>query len=440
MMSFPSPSPANSPPPAEVHDDEAAEARHPSLPTRMILGLLRLLGVALLVYLTYFFTITFANRQPAAAPLTEEQKDLARKAEDLRAKGKTLLTSYGWVNPATKSVRIPIDRAMELLAAEAAQPAAPQAAPRPSSPGPAAPGTATTATPSSALHAIARRTRRRGGTGAERTAGSRRHASRADVSLVCMACHDADGKGKIVRLAMPAIPDLTDPKWQASRTDAELTHSILEGKESLVNGVKLPLMLPMKDKLGLAHTDVKDMVAYMRKFKDGKQVVSATPGGTPEQVTVTPAVPVPPSLTPTPAPPSLMPSTYTHRVGDDCSEPGGSASSCRAPGESDRRVRGPNAEHGPSPGRRHCATRTSPLATAAGDRDGLDEHRGAGGAASCGRLDSTTRFASLATDRMDAARSSGRRCRRSPTSRRTTGTRPRATASSPPASSRARGP
>ena len=99
--------------------------------------------------------------------------------------------------------------------------------------------------------------------------------------LVCMACHGTDGKGKIVRLAMPSIPDLTDVKWQASRKDSELQHSILEGKDSIVNGVKLPLMLPMKNKLALAHTDVKDMVAFMRGFKDGKQVVSATPGGMP---------------------------------------------------------------------------------------------------------------------------------------------------------------
>ena len=129
---------------------------------------------------------------------------------------------------------------------------------------------------------------------------------------VCMACHDSDGKGKIVKLAMPTIPDLTDPKFQASRTDAELTHSILEGKESTVNGVKLPLMLSMKDKLALGHTDVKDMVAFMRAFKGGKQVVSATPGaatpvrGAPIQIAqatapTTPAAAVPITST-TPAP------------------------------------------------------------------------------------------------------------------------------------------
>lgn len=29
---------------------------------------------------------------------------------------------------------------------------------------------------------------------------------------------------------MPELPDFTDPKWQDSRSDAELTRSILEGK------------------------------------------------------------------------------------------------------------------------------------------------------------------------------------------------------------------
>ena len=70
--------------------------------------------------------------------------------------------------------------------------------------------------------------------------------------MVCMACHDADGKGKIVKLAMPTIPDLTDPKWQSTRTDAELTHSILEGKESHGRtGSRSPSCSSMKDKLAL---------------------------------------------------------------------------------------------------------------------------------------------------------------------------------------------
>src|SRR5262249_10533846 len=122
-----------------------------SLGTAMIRWLFRLLGAALLVYLAYVLTTTFANRQPAAPPPSEEQKNLARKTEELRDKEKILLSSYGWINPAAKSVRIPIDRAMELIIAEAAQPATRPAATSPVVAGPtapAAPGPTTTPMPS----------------------------------------------------------------------------------------------------------------------------------------------------------------------------------------------------------------------------------------------------------------------------------------------------
>jgi ubiquinol-cytochrome c reductase cytochrome b subunit len=84
----------------------------------------------------------------------------------------------------------------------------------------------------------------------------------------CMACHDADGRGETVRKAMPEIPDFTDPKWHVAHpADAELQHAILDGKGKF--------MLPMKDKLGAA--DAEQMVAYMRAFRAGKQVVSVEP-------------------------------------------------------------------------------------------------------------------------------------------------------------------
>ena len=43
---------------------------------------------------------------------------------------------------------------------------------------------------------------------------------------------------------MPDLPDFSDAKWQAARSDAELKQSILNGKGKF--------MLPMKDKLGAA--------------------------------------------------------------------------------------------------------------------------------------------------------------------------------------------
>jgi ubiquinol-cytochrome c reductase cytochrome b subunit len=81
----------------------------------------------------------------------------------------------------------------------------------------------------------------------------------------CLACHDVDGSGRIGRKAMPDEPSFTDAKWQASRTDADLKKSILDGKGKF--------MVPMKDKLSAA--DAEKMVAYVRDFRGGKQVVPA---------------------------------------------------------------------------------------------------------------------------------------------------------------------
>jgi ubiquinol-cytochrome c reductase cytochrome b subunit len=81
----------------------------------------------------------------------------------------------------------------------------------------------------------------------------------------CLACHDVDGSGQIGRKAMPDEPNFTDSRWQASRTDPELKKSILDGKGKF--------MVPMKDKLSTG--DVEKMVAYVREFRGGKQVVPA---------------------------------------------------------------------------------------------------------------------------------------------------------------------
>jgi mono/diheme cytochrome c family protein len=101
----------------------------------------------------------------------------------------------------------------------------------------------------------------------------------------CLACHDADGRGNTVRKAMPDMSDFADPKWQAMRSDAELLHSILEGKGKF--------MLPMKDKLNEA--DAKRMVAYVRAFQEGKQVVNVAP-----QLPLVPPAPEQPAIVPGP--------------------------------------------------------------------------------------------------------------------------------------------
>jgi mono/diheme cytochrome c family protein len=100
----------------------------------------------------------------------------------------------------------------------------------------------------------------------------------------CLACHNVDGRGAIVRPGMPDIPDFTLSSWQQSKKDEELSKAILSG------GKYMP---PMKDKL--APADAARMVAYVRAFKDGKQVVepekqevpvvSAKVGKTPPPIT-----------------------------------------------------------------------------------------------------------------------------------------------------------
>jgi mono/diheme cytochrome c family protein len=83
----------------------------------------------------------------------------------------------------------------------------------------------------------------------------------------CLACHDADGRGATLRKAAPDMPDFTDAKWQKARGDAEIATAIRDGKGKL--------MLPMKDKLAAA--DVEQMVAFVRAFRAGDQVVKVEP-------------------------------------------------------------------------------------------------------------------------------------------------------------------
>jgi ubiquinol-cytochrome c reductase cytochrome b subunit len=96
----------------------------------------------------------------------------------------------------------------------------------------------------------------------------------------CLACHDGDGRGSTVKRAMPDIPDFTSSDWSKTRSDADLKQSILEGKGKL--------MLPMKDKLSA--TDADKMVAFVRGFREGKQVTKIEP---------------PPPVQPTPKPPAI---------------------------------------------------------------------------------------------------------------------------------------
>ena len=83
-------------------------------------------------------------------------------------------------------------------------------------------------------------------------------------NYICMSCHDRDGTGKVVRAAMPHIPNFTDAKWQKEHTeDAALAKSIVEGKGKF--------MPPMKEKP--AKGMWTSWLPSSRSFSDGKTVV-----------------------------------------------------------------------------------------------------------------------------------------------------------------------
>jgi len=105
--------------------------------------------------------------------------------------------------------------------------------------------------------------------GAAPSVGETSHLTpRYIFGTLCFSCHDINGKGiASLRASMPGLPDFTDTPWQKSRTDADLSHSILEGKGMF--------MRSMKTELGTV--DVKQMVALVRGFEGGKQIIEPEP-------------------------------------------------------------------------------------------------------------------------------------------------------------------
>jgi hypothetical protein len=50
-------------------------------------------------------------------------------------------------------------------------------------------------------------------------------------SRYCIRCHGVDGRGA---LDIPAVPDFTNPRWQASRSDGQLARIVLEGRGAVM--------------------------------------------------------------------------------------------------------------------------------------------------------------------------------------------------------------
>jgi mono/diheme cytochrome c family protein len=77
----------------------------------------------------------------------------------------------------------------------------------------------------------------------------------------CTKCHGADGKGQTKAGKKLNLKDYTDPAVQAKMTDEEMTKAIVEG----VSDKGKEKMKSFKEELSA--DEIKDLVAYVRKFK-----------------------------------------------------------------------------------------------------------------------------------------------------------------------------
>jgi hypothetical protein len=74
----------------------------------------------------------------------------------------------------------------------------------------------------------------------------------------CIRCHGVDGRGV---WDIPCVPDFTNPRWQASRSDGQLVRIILEGR-----GAVMP---PFRGTLTLE--EGWGMARYLRTFLPGTE-------------------------------------------------------------------------------------------------------------------------------------------------------------------------
>ena len=85
--------------------------------------------------------------------------------------------------------------------------------------------------------------------------------AKATYDKECAKCHGKDGKGQTMMGKRLGAKDYTDPKVQEEMKDEAAFKAIKEGLKSK-SGKKL--MGPAE---GLSDQEIKDLVAYMRKFK-----------------------------------------------------------------------------------------------------------------------------------------------------------------------------
>ena len=83
-------------------------------------------------------------------------------------------------------------------------------------------------------------------------------------NMNCAACHGKDGKGQTMMGRKLQIKDLTDPKVQASFSDAEAMKTIKEGVTD--NGTEKMKAFGGK----FSDDDIKALLAQVRSFKPAK--------------------------------------------------------------------------------------------------------------------------------------------------------------------------
>jgi mono/diheme cytochrome c family protein len=75
----------------------------------------------------------------------------------------------------------------------------------------------------------------------------------------CVRCHSIDGRGV---WDIPDVPDFTDPRWQASRPDPQITNIILEGRGAVMPAFRGTLTLE----------EACAMARYLRTLVPGTEV------------------------------------------------------------------------------------------------------------------------------------------------------------------------
>jgi cytochrome c553 len=84
--------------------------------------------------------------------------------------------------------------------------------------------------------------------------------AKANYQKHCAKCHGADGKGDTKTGKKMGVKDYTNPVLQDRLKDPEAFKAIKEG-------VKERGKVVMKPTAGLTDQEIKDLVAYLRKFK-----------------------------------------------------------------------------------------------------------------------------------------------------------------------------